>query len=146
MRSTTRNIIWTLLTHFFILVGMGHGIVSIGVIEILSFSNLVKPEPFAPEDATFRSLLLVVAVASLIGQIVLITSIFQKKETAKKALHLVGLGCLWLSVFSCNEGSAHSEGFSFSLLFAIPLMICTILPFRSVLAAPLKKWNKWMDS
>lgn len=146
MRSTKAIKIYTLLAHFFILVGMGHGIAPIGIIEIMSLLSIHKAAFSFSFKAPFNDPLYSMALTSLLGQICLLVSFFLKKDVAKIILHLVGLLFLWLSVYFIIQDSTTPDGVHFSMTFAIPFMICTLFPFYPIITAPLKSWNKWMDT
>lgn len=120
--------IWTVITHALIVVGFAHGIQNFAVIEILWFPYITR-HPFSFNlSASFEAYLPVVGLTTIIGQILLISSILQKRLYPRISLQIFGLAFLWLSVFyfiqTSYDGDSHFGGFT-----AIPFALCTILIF-----------------
>jgi len=113
--------IWTLLTHAFIIIGMGHGILTLGILEAFSLATLFdKPEPADGGDVSSMALRLV-GLFSLIGQVAIIASIFVKVKTTGIILQLSGLFFLWSSLLTYAY-SIRNDHYSY-------LAVWTYLPF-----------------
>lgn len=101
--TTIKNLtIWTIVLSFFTIVGAGHGIACVGLLEI---AGLFHKFNIATEDLSFslgasydRSVS-AVALLALIGHICLIISILTKKSKRALWTIVIGLIFLWGSFF-----------------------------------------------
>lgn len=97
--TSNRNLkIATLISHAGIVVGFGHGILTMGILELLWFPCFSGgPVSFRP-DAPLEARLSVVCLCSFLGQAGLLYSLFAKQGRGKRAGHLLGLLLLWGSI------------------------------------------------
>jgi hypothetical protein len=92
-----------MITHGLIVVGYGHGILFIFLLEIVWFS--------------------LIGYLILLGQVCIVSSMFLKKGALKTASHITGLLLLWASVaFLLNMDEPY-----FVWLTATPFIICTVI-------------------
>ncbi len=135
IRSHNRLIIWTIIVHFFIVVGAGHGVATLGIIEIFSFTDIGELRLHTSLLSPFKDPWHAFAISSLLGQIALAFSMLLKKEkrTGKMILHILGLLFLWLSIYYFTHDGAFRRGISISMIFYIPLFILTLVPIFLVI-------------
>ena len=135
--------IWTLLTHAFIIIGMGHGILTLGILEIFSFTNIFS-NPRPPDGGDVSSIALrLVGLLSLIGQIALIVSIFVNAKKTSNSLHLLGLFFLWFSLFTYSY-SIHNDDYSHLVVVScFPFLYFTI---RTLVGRRIQElWHRVFD-
>jgi hypothetical protein len=125
MIISTKLKIWTLITHAFIVIGMGHGIATLGIFEIFSIVSLLSPSSGRNDDSVFYVLLLS-SLFALFGQIAMIVSIYAKSEERRKWLNIVGLCLLWISVIISAYAIREDRGSFFATVTCIPFAFCTI--------------------
>lgn len=127
MILTTRLKIWTLISHAFILIGLGHGIATLGIAEFFWLSTIFESNHSSGEDGHVSLVILqLVAFMCLAGQIGIVTSIFVRRSSFNKWAHLGGLCLLLASVITYayiiqNDNYAH-----LAVLSCLPFVYCTI--------------------
>lgn len=88
--------IWTLTAHLFVIVGIGHGIIPLCLVEVLTalkvFSNKVSLSDSEENSIFFLSLF------SFLGQILLLASFFLKTEKITVTVKWLGLSLLWIGL------------------------------------------------
>jgi hypothetical protein len=140
MTKTKKLKIWTLITHGLIIIGAGHGILILFFIEIVSFPYLTKDNfsfLFNGVDNHFA----VVGFLSLLGQIALIFSLFNRRQDLKDTYQIIGLFLLWLSIIYFTYDTTKDSYTHIALVTAIPFAICTIVTF---LGQSLKRFYDWI--
>lgn len=121
--------IWALVTHAFIVIGMGHGILTLGILEVISLATLFD-KAWAQNDGDVSAMSLrLVTLLSLAGQVAIIASFYVKRKTTELGLHVPGLLLLWASVLVyaygiCNDRYAH-----LAVVSCLPLLYVTIRTF-----------------
>lgn len=124
-------IITTIIFNFFIIIFAGHGIGFMGLLEIawMRFSYGIGTEDFSVSlKDSYDKTLGFSAMLSLIGQLILILSLFIKR----KILVIIGISILWIGfiylihdLFSEIDYIGTSPSL-YSLLFGIPFLIISI--------------------
>ncbi|MBN8790103.1 MAG: hypothetical protein J0I84_23720 [Terrimonas sp.] len=140
MTRTKKLKIWTLITHGLIIIGAGHGILFLFFIEIFSFPYLTKDSfsfLFNGVDNHFA----VVGLLSLLGQIAILFSLFNRRQNLKDVFQVVGLILFWLSIIYFTYDTTKDSYTHIALVTAIPFSICTIITFLGQL---LKKFYDWI--
>ncbi|RXK61957.1 hypothetical protein ESA94_02790 [Lacibacter luteus] len=128
MTTTKKLKIWTLITHGLILVGAGHGILFLFIIEIFTFPYLTKDSfifSFNGVDNHFA----VIGFLSLLGQICLLFSLFNLKQNLKNVFQIVGLILFWLSIAYFIYDTTKDSYTHIALVTVIPFAVCTIITF-----------------
>ena len=125
--STNKLKYWTLITHFFIIVGFGHGILFFGLIEVFAIPNLNKIHINFHSPTLFENRLLLVALSSIIGQLFIAASIYFKNR--KITTHIAGLIFLWITIIIFTLHNAEDGAVYFATITALPFAICTLIPF-----------------
>lgn len=129
INSSKKLQIWTIIGHALIVVGFGHGIANFVVVELFWFPYVTR-RPFSFNlTASFEAHLPVVGLATLIGQILLVLSIFQKAFYQRISLQISGLVVLWLSIFYFLQGIGHELNVHFAGITTLPFAICTVITF-----------------
>ncbi len=138
---TSRKLkIWTIVSHGLIIIGAGHGILFLFIIEILAFPYLTKANfsfSFSSGDNHFP----VVGLLTFLGQAALIFSLLQKKQRLKNVSQIIGLCLLWLSIIYFTYDTSKDSYIHIALLTAIPFAICTIITFLGQL---IKRFYHWV--
>jgi hypothetical protein len=94
--------IWTLVSNFLTIVSAGHGIVCLGLIEILwtpQFYGIGTKDFSLSLAASYDESLQVAAFFSLVGQLPLIFSLLVKASSKIFLLQIIGLVFLWIGFF-----------------------------------------------
>lgn len=126
MILTTRLKMWTLLSHALIVVGLGHGVLTLGILELFGLSALFDNQPNAGNGSDASFLLQSVVLCSLSGQIASIASIFLKPASGGKWLHITGLCMLWASVLLYAYAIQRDNYGHLAVLTCLPFTSCTI--------------------
>ena len=90
--------IWVVILNFFIIVGVGHGIVPIGLLEIIGIFKgfgIPRGDFSLSMTASFERSLTATALFFLIGQVFLILSISIKNRRGIFWFKILGLFFLW---------------------------------------------------
>jgi hypothetical protein len=94
--------IWTVVLNFFILIGPGHGLAPIGLIEVWGIFNKFEfnAEYFSFSlKASYEDSFGPVAILFLVGQVFALFSLLLKKNGAIVWTKMVGLGFLWIGFY-----------------------------------------------
>ena len=140
MTTTKKLKIWTLVTHGFIIVGAGHGILFLFIIEIFSFPYLIK-DGFSFLPGAGENHFPTVGLLSFLGQAALILSISHHKRILKNIAQIIGISLLWLSIVYFTYDTTKDRYTHIALVTVIPFLICTIITF---LGQSLKKLYRWI--
>lgn len=127
MILTTRLKIWTLISHAFIVIGLGHGIATFGVAEFFWLSTIFESKHSSGEDGHISlSILQLVAFICLAGQITTITSILLRHSSSNRWMHFGGLCLLWASVIIYAYGIRNDNYAHLAVLSCLPFVYCTV--------------------
>jgi hypothetical protein len=88
MISTKKLKIWTMVTHGLIIIGMGHGIACLGILEMFWFYGCIKAI-FDLSFSLFVTTISPVVILSLLGQAAVLFSLFNKDKTYKTISYIV---------------------------------------------------------
>jgi hypothetical protein len=131
--------IWTVVLNFFILIGAGHGLASIGLIEVWGIFNKFEfnAEYFSFSlTASYEDSFGPVAILFLAGQILILLSLFLKKNGAIIWTRMSGLGFLWVGFYYLTHNFFNSADGSLSQLSfytGIPFLIASFrLVYKTV--------------
>jgi hypothetical protein len=133
MKKRKSLTIWTITLSFFIIVGAGHGIGCVGLIEIISIAGIVTRHVFNDGDFTFsltagyEKSLIAVGIFSLIGHILLLISLILKENIKKALTKVVGLTCLWTAFYYLTHNFSHDELSQIGFFTGLPFLICSII-------------------
>ena len=127
MILTTRLKIWTLISHAFIIIGLGHGIATLGIIEFFWLSTIFESSHSSGEDGHVSlAILQLVAFMCLAGQIGIVASIFLGGPSFNKWMYFGGLCLLWGSVITYAYGIRNDNYAHLAVLSCLPFFYCTI--------------------
>jgi hypothetical protein len=125
--------IWTIVLSFFIIIGAGHGIGCIGLIEIAAIvspftkSNIWTDKFSLSLTADYDNSLLASALFTLIGHILLIVSLLVKNVKIRFWTKVSGLLSLWLSFYYLTHNLLHDGLSQFSFVTGLPFLIGSLL-------------------
>jgi len=120
---------WTVVTNFFIVIGAGHGIAFLGLIEIF-WIPYIKSEDFSlSPTAPYDKSLYTAALFSFVGQVLLIISFFPKRAAGKFWLKAIGLVLLWIGFFYLTHDLMFDNAALLGFRFGIPFLICSVILF-----------------
>ena len=134
MTTTKKLKIWTILSHACIVVGFGHGVIILLLIEIMWFPYFTRDFSFFFNES-FAKHLPVVGFTTLLGQAALIISILNTKQVIKLVSQIGGVILLWASIFYFTNYVNEDSDIVFVTLTSVPFVICTIITF---LGEPIK--------
>ncbi|MFM9947483.1 MAG: hypothetical protein ACKV1O_06050 [Saprospiraceae bacterium] len=137
MKNINRLIALTIIFHFLILIGVGHGFGLLGIIQLFRFNEFFSGEVKFGLTGSNDDRLFTAATIATVGQIILVIAYFSKLPTQKFKTVYVGLFILFLSYFilSIEFSSLTFDSFSFwggtpFLVLAILLLVKTIKNHR----------------
>ena len=126
MNNIKKTKLYTILFHSIIIIGAGHGIGIMGifdVIGIIQIPEIYKNGIIFNLNGDYQDRLSLVVIFSLIGKIILITSLFLNKNI----ITLIGIIILWISVYFLTSGNwSYDWLYGFSFLTSIPFLIYSI--------------------
>tara|TARA_X000000950_G_C13787604_1_gene607970 strand:+ start:65 stop:514 length:450 start_codon:yes stop_codon:yes gene_type:complete len=128
LKKNKRNsiILLTIILHSFIILGVGHGIGIMGIIDIASIPNLIENYGFTL-NGEFSDKIMTIGLISLIGKVLLIVSIFLKSEFYKRILEIVGIILLWVSVYFLSSGNwSNNSVYEIAFWTSIPFLISSL--------------------
>ena len=112
MRNVNRLVILTIVFNFFILIGAGHGIGFLGLIEFLGPNEFVQGDVKFSLTGKYDDRLFTAATIAAVGQIILLVGYFRKTQHQKFRLIFVGLFILLFSYFSVQQPKAQDPSSS----------------------------------
>ena len=119
--------IFTILIHSFIIIGAGHGIGVMGMIDIACIPNLIDNYGFT-FNGNFDDNIMSIGLLSLIGKIMLISSLFVKKDRIKNLTGLIGILLLWISVYFLTSGNWNYDSlYELAFWTSVPFLISSII-------------------
>ena len=118
--------LYMIVFHALIILGVGHGIGFMGLIDVASIPNLISDYGFTLKGS-FSDRIMSIGLISLVGKVLLLISFFIKKFQTKEILEFLGLILLWGSFFflNFNLGSNSSGGIIF--FTGIPFLISSVI-------------------
>ena len=132
--------IWTMLTHAFIIVGMGHGVLTLGILEAVSISTIFSKLEAAEGGDVSSIALRTFGLLALIGQIAIIASIFVKVKSTGIILHLSGLFFLWSSLLTFAYSIRNDHYSHLAVWTCFPFLYFTI---RTLIGRHIQKlWHR----
>ena len=127
MKSVNRLVILTIVFNFLILIGAGHGIGFLGLIEILGLNEFIQGYVKFSLTGNYDDRLFTAATIAAIGQIILIIAYFKKLQVQKFKVIYVGLFTLFFSYFILTMDFFNSTLDSFSFWAGTPFLVLAIL-------------------
>ena len=122
--------IWTMILHSMIIIGAGHGIGILGIMDIACIPKIIENGIQNNNFGDFGDNLILVGLISLIGKIVLIISLFMKKEPNKNIAGLIGLFILWVSFYVLVSGNWNYDSlYELAFWTGLPFLFCSIVLF-----------------
>lgn len=120
-------IISTLILNLLILVGAGHGIGFLGMLEIVI---LISEDFIYSFGDDYQKLQAIAAILSLFGQLVLILGLFWKE--ALKYIILIALSVLYTGIVLLSWEYGYNASSALSLYTAIPFFILSLILIQKV--------------
>ncbi|TXK71900.1 hypothetical protein [Mesonia sp. K4-1] len=137
MNNIKKTKLYTILFHSLIIIGAGHGIGIMGifdVIGIIQIPEIYKNGIIFNINGDYQDRLSLVVIFSIIGKIILITSLFLNKNLIKNLITLIGIIILWISVYFLTSGNWYYDWlYGFSFLTSIPFLIYSIKLIRLII-------------
>lgn len=127
MKIINRLIILTTVFNFLILIGAGHGIGFLGLIEIIGFKDFFQGDTMFSLTGSYDDRLFSSATIALVGQITLIIACFQKQQLQKFIVIYAGLFILFFSFIILTKDVLNSTLDSFSFWSGTPFLVLAIL-------------------
>lgn len=129
MITSSQLKIWTIITHAFIIVGMGHGVLCLVVYEVMSLGYFISKSFIDSPDMADEILRLIVSLACVVGQCAIVFSIFTKRNKLKLFCHIVGLIFLWASIVCFYLIALKDSYTQLFIVTCLPFFVCTIIFF-----------------
>lgn len=126
MVTSSKLKLFTLLSHFLIVTGMFHGVLTMGLAEVLLFTS----NPARPTPGSLNSWPLFLGnLCSLTGQVAILLSIRIRQEPLRKKMHLSGLGLLCLSVLVFYARTIGNPDVYIIPVTVVPFAYCVVWTF-----------------
>ena len=128
MNKVKKTKLYTILLHSLIVIGAGHGIGIMGIFDVIGIIQI--PEIYENGikyniNGEYQDRLSLVVIFSIIGKILLITSLFIGK--IKNIITFVGIIFLWISIYFLTSGNwSYDWLYGFSFFTSIPFLIYTM--------------------
>ncbi len=136
MTNFKRLTIWTIVLSFLIIIGAGHGIACVGLLEIVGLFHKFN---IGTEDFSFSltesydNSLSVVALFALVGHILLIISILTKNNKQLFWTQTIGLLLLWTSFYYLTHNVFNDKLSQIGLFTGLPFFtVSVMLAFKVV--------------
>lgn len=130
MTNFKRLTIWTIVLSFLIIIGAGHGIACVGLLEIVGLFHKfnIGTEDFSFSlTASYDKSLSVVALFALVGHIFLIASIMTKNYKQVFWTKITGLLFLWASFYYLTHNIFNDDLSQIGLVTGLPFIIVSII-------------------
>jgi hypothetical protein len=130
MTNIKRLTVWTIVISFFIIIGAGHGIACVGLLEIVGLFHKfnIGTEDFSLSlTASYDKSLAAVALFALVGHIFLIISILTKNYRPLFWIKIIGLLFLWTSSYYLTHNSLNDNLSQIGFVTGLPFFIVSII-------------------
>lgn len=128
--------IWTIVLNFFILVGAGHGLACLGLLDGFWIVAILTGQHGSQDLVSFslrgsyEQSLGVAALLSFLGQAILLIS-FTINAPGKIRIKLIGLSLLWIGYYYLIHNCLDDSASQMSLFSGIPFLISSgLLTYR----------------
>ena len=119
MILSKKLLIWILVTHFLIIIAAGHGGGPLGLVAIFFLSEMFNHQSM-PVNHMLRSAAAISAAFTLLGQLLIIVTLFSKTKTylfiKMLGIIILILGYVFILIYLWNEST-------------IPITVITGIPF-----------------
>ena len=132
MTNFKKLTIWTIALSFFIIVGLGHGIGCMGLIELAWLTNFNTEDFSISLTSSYNTSLNAVALFAIIGHLLLIISLFVKAQEKNYWIKITGTIFLWISVYYLTHNLFTDSASQIGFFSAIPFLICSGILFYSI--------------
>jgi hypothetical protein len=122
--------IWIIILSFFIIIGAGHGIACVGLLEIVGLFHKfnIGTENFSFSlTATYEKSLSAVALFALVGHILLVVSILTKNIKLIFWAKTAGLFFMWASFYYLTHNISNNNLSQISFVSGLPFFIVSIV-------------------
>ncbi len=117
--------IGVVISHSVIVLGVGHGIGLMGVIDIACIPNLIDDYGLTLKGDLGDSVM-TIGLFSLLGKLLFGISFFVKKIAAREGLEFLGFLLLWISFYLLNFKAEDSISTTI-IITGIPFILCSII-------------------
>jgi hypothetical protein len=118
---------WTITTNLLIVIGAGHGIGVLGLIEILLLPTRLEEGITFSIHASYDERLGAAALLSLFGQLLMISSYLMSTAFYKFLIKLYGIVILWVGFIYLTYDFTSNTAATLGLITGIPFMILSTL-------------------
>ena len=130
MIRTAKLKIWTLISHACIVIGIGHGISTLGIMAPFWLISVFSGTYNSVGDSDVSSSTIqLVALMALFGQFALVLSLFLRSSSTALWVHLIGLWLLWSAIGTYAIGVRDDNYAHLSVITCIPFAYFTLVTF-----------------
>ena len=127
MKTINRLIVLTIVFNFLILIGAGHGIGILGLMEIVGLNEFIQGYVKFSLTGNYNDRLFTAATIAAIGQIILLVAYFRNFQVQKFRIIYVGLFILFVSYFILTNDLFNSTLDIFSFWAGTPFFVLSII-------------------
>ncbi len=126
MKSINRLIVLTIVFNFLILIGAGHGIGFLGLIQIIGLGEFIRGDVKLSLTGNYEDRLFTASMLATVGQIILLGTYFIKSQIQKFKIIYVGLFILLISFLILTIDILNSTLDNFSFWGGTPFLVTSI--------------------
>jgi hypothetical protein len=141
MTNFKRLTIWTIVLNFFIIIGAGHGIACVGLLELVGLFHKfnIGTEDFSLSlTVTYDKSLLTAALFALVGHLFLVASILTKNIKRIFWIQIIGLFFVWASFYYLIHNYFIDNLSQIGFFTGLPFLIVSIILAYKVMKQKFK--------
>ena len=123
---------WTIVLNFFVIVGAGHGVATVGIFGIWGFKELISGDFVINIMGDYEERLRTGGLISVVGQFILLISYLTKNLT-RTTLTVSGCAVLFIATYILTRDAREMNLEMFTLLCSVPYILTSlILAFKEI--------------
>ncbi|OKS89191.1 hypothetical protein [Mucilaginibacter polytrichastri] len=140
-----RMVTWALLTNMLILVGLGNGTGFMVIVEAILIPLLLNDTFYFSLSDTYAQLLPTAALLSLIGQVLMIISLFRQSKLSQALLIVPGLLCCYGGLLYLTINAGHNNEALTGMITAVPFVCVSALLLYNITSNYAYKLDEFLQ-
>lgn len=117
--------IWTLIANFFIIIAAGHGIGTIGLLQLVTVADVLGLNNFFPPEQLFHHPLFWVVAVTFLGQLVMLATLLKNQRLVY--IRLIGVVLLLIAFIILTYYLRNQETLQVTVVTGVPFLILSAL-------------------